>query len=130
MEHCHNVPYVLNILCFLSHRNENYNQAVDPKPSMSGIKLRQHKVKTKLQKQDQPLLGGSKAAPLDEADSLVSHVAVKDSSSSGGDSPVSTCSDAENDTVRTPGEESSEIPDPLCPRKSPITNLVFHDTHF
>ena len=56
-------------------------------------------MKTKLQKHNQLLQGGSKAVPMDEADSLVSHVAVKDSSSSGGDSPVSSYSDAENDTV-------------------------------
>ena len=108
----------LLILCLLSPRNENYNQLVDPEPSTSGTKLRQHKMKTKLQKQKQSLQGGGKAVPVDEADSLVSHAAVKDSSSSGGDSPVSTCSDAETDMVRTP-EESSEIPDLFCPSKSP-----------
>ena len=56
-------------------------------------------MKTKLQKHNQLRQGGSNVVPVDEADSLVSHVAVKDSSSSGGDSPVSSYSDADNDTV-------------------------------
>ena len=58
-------------------------------------------MKAKLKKEGDCLQKRAKAAPKDEADSVVSHVAVKDSSSSSGDSPLSSCSDAENDdTVR------------------------------
>ena len=78
-------------------RNENYNQVTEPKPSTSGIKLLPHKVKTKLKKEGDFVQKRGKAAPIDEADSVASHIAVKDSSSSSGDSPLSGCSDAEND---------------------------------